>query len=59
MSSQAISEEESGRNCSSHLIEVAPTSEILVGTWTAAWWAVRVLPEKRLSHLSRAKAEAN
>jgi GNAT superfamily N-acetyltransferase len=24
-----------------HLIEVAPTREILVGTWAAAWWAVR------------------
>ncbi len=24
-----------------HLIRVAETSEILVGTWQAAWWAVR------------------
>ena len=23
------------------LIELAPTKEILVGTWTAAWWAVK------------------
>ena len=24
-----------------HLTKLAPTREILVGTWTAAWWAVR------------------
>jgi GNAT superfamily N-acetyltransferase len=36
-----------------HLIKLAPTPEILVGTWTAAWWAVRFYQKNGFALLPR------
>lgn len=30
-----------GENMLSYLVNLATTHEVLVGTWTAAWWAIR------------------
>ncbi len=41
-----------------HLILIAQTREILVGTWAAAWWAVRFYEKngfQRVPHESRSK----
>jgi GNAT superfamily N-acetyltransferase len=48
-----------GQKLLNHLINLADTEQVLVGTWTAAWWAVhfyekngfRIIPKKCRSRL--------
>jgi len=40
-----------------HLLNLAQTSEVLVGTWRAAWWATRFYQKHRFDLISREEGE--
>ena len=42
-----------GERLLDHLLSLALTPEILVGTWTAAWWAIRFYEKKGFVLVSR------
>ena len=44
-----------GEKLLNHLLKIAKTSEILAGTWEAAWWAIRFYEKHRFRLVSKTK----
>ncbi len=42
-----------GEKLLKHLLNLAETSEVLVGTWTAAWWAIRFYEKNGFRRIPR------